>query len=97
MRILAAIALVMVMAAPAYAQNTSCRPHDEAVAWLKSEHHEVRVGYGYRPQLQRVVELFVSPDGTWTILSTSNQGRACVRAYGTGWTATPELGERTSG
>jgi hypothetical protein len=97
MRILAAIALVMVMAAPVYAQNASCRPHDEAVAWLKNSHQEVRVGYGYRPQLQRIVELFVSPAGTWTILSTDNQGRACVRAYGSGWTATPGLGEPTSG
>ncbi len=85
---LLAIAVLLLSATPAWAQ---CLPHDEAVARLKAMHNEVVVGRG----LSRTgvgVELFVSPEGSWTMMTTGPNGLGCIRAAGTFWqTIEPEL------
>src|SRR5688572_25330456 len=32
-----------------------------------------------------VIEVFVSPDGSWTILATGTDGKSCVLSAGVGW------------
>ncbi len=68
----------------------ACLPHDEATKRLKSIHNESLIGKG----LSRTglgVELFVSPKGTWSMVTTDTRGLSCVRASGTFWnTIEPE-------
>ncbi len=50
--------------------------------------------FGERPQAagvvgDRIVELLVSQTGSWTILITSTDGRACVVTGGEDWTDQP--------
>lgn len=50
--------------------------------------------FGEQPQAagvvgERIVELLVSQTGSWTILITSADGRACVVTGGEDWTAKP--------
>ena len=77
----------LLIATPAMAE---CLPRDEVTAWLKAMHNEVVIGKG----LSRTglgMELFVSPEGTWTIVTTPPSGLSCVRAAGTFWkTIEPE-------
>lgn len=91
------IALGVLIATPASAQTTpiaACLPHDQMAAALKQRHGEVLVGYGLRPQYQIIVELYVSPLGTWTIVSRWADGKTCVRSFGEGWIRLrPEVGE----
>ena len=80
---LLALAVLLLIAGPAWAQK-HCLPHDEATARLKATHNESPIGRG----LSRTglgVEFFVSPEGTWTIVTTDAAGLSCVRAAGTLW------------
>lgn len=63
---------------------SACRDRDSIVEELESVHNEVQVGYGvdYTNQL---VELFASPQGTWTLIVNVSPYRACLIGSGTGW------------
>lgn len=75
--------LGIIMCGSAYAQR-ACLPHDEATKRLQSMHDEHLIGKGLsRSGLG--VELFVSPTGTWTMVTTDTRGLSCVRASGTFW------------
>lgn len=75
-----AIALASV---PAQAQLV-CGVRDDMAAWLAETFREQRVGYGLAGTTL-VVEVFVSPRGTWTMLMTDVNGRSCIVAAGEGW------------
>lgn len=85
-----AVSLVSLVAltAPAQAQQTMlCGLRDDMGKMLDQR-------FGEQPQAggivgDRIVELLVSQTGSWTILITSADGRACVVTGGEDWTDQP--------
>lgn len=86
----AAIAACVSLAtlAPAFAATPKCAPHKQMVALLSSKYKEAPKGLGL-VHGTRLVELFVSRNGSWTILATKLDGKACILAAGKDWEEVP--------
>lgn len=84
--LLAAVAaLPFLVSAPAAAQDPNlCGKRQEIVDKLDKEFKEKSMAVGMVDQ-SAVVEIFVSSDGTWTILATGIDGNSCVVSAGEGW------------
>jgi hypothetical protein len=67
-------------------RRNSCVPHDIAVGQLAEKFNETVVGLGLGKNQQSVVELYVSDNGSWTILVTMTNGISCIAAAGENWT-----------
>lgn len=66
-------------------EQMSCAQLAELAAGLAEHYGEKPVAMGLQPNGQ-LLEIFASPDsGTWTALTTSPAGLACVVATGKGW------------
>ena len=79
--------LVSVTFAGAHAHaQSSCEIRKSLIAKLDTGYNEQPVGVGVA-STGNVVELIVSPDGTWTIVVTKPNGIACVAAVGEDWQA----------
>ncbi|MHA1565199.1 MAG: hypothetical protein ACTSX7_07805 [Alphaproteobacteria bacterium] len=61
-----------------------CSAHRALASVLKNRYGERRRGAGLASS-QRVVELYISATGTWTILVTSVEGQSCLLATGRAW------------
>ena len=79
----ALLAAVLAAAGPASAQ-IPCGLRAAIAAQLKQVYAEEVVGMGLS-DAGSLVELFVSPAGTWTVLLTSPQGISCMIGTGTDW------------
>ena len=53
---------------------------------LKQRFGETRQALGVSADARRIVELFVAPDGSWTIVVTDAHGRSCIVLSGEDWT-----------
>lgn len=85
MRCLALVALVAAFfIAPAQAQGV-CGPRDNIVKRLADGHQEARYAMGLAAN-GSLVEVFVAPSGSWTILVTRPGGPSCVAGAGMDWT-----------
>ena len=63
-----------------------CGSHDPMVAVLAEKYSEARHGRALSNQrVPRLVELYVSPQGSWTLLLTTPRGYTCIYAAGTDW------------
>jgi hypothetical protein len=64
---------------------------------LKTKYGEVVVGDGLASGHQHVVELLVSPSGSWSILTSLTSGMSCIVSTGDDWVfpqpAPPDLGD----
>jgi hypothetical protein len=67
-----------------------CLPRAEAVAKLAESYGEQAIGLGLG-RGGMVYELFVAPEGNWTILMTRPGGASCIGASGEGWEISPLL------
>ena len=80
--------------APLASAQQACLTHDAAVAMLEAQHAERAVGRGLASRGAAMMELFVAEAGSWTVIVTDPQGRACVVASGKDWFAiAPVTGE----
>lgn len=79
----AALALLLI-AAPAHAEEFTCGAREVVVTALTGKHQERVVGNGLTLDTN-VFEVWASPAGTWTLLVTNPQGRSCVIGVGTAW------------
>lgn len=61
-----------------------CGERAAVLAVLHEQYSETRLGIGLAGPT-RVVELFVSEDGSWTMTLTSTDGRTCLIASGREW------------
>ena len=77
--------LVMFACTPAPAQS-ACEFRKSLMAKLNTGYNERPIGIGVA-STGNVVELIVSPDGTWTIMVTKPDGIACIAAVGEDWQA----------
>jgi len=85
--------LVWVLATAEYAHGqTVCGDRLTFLANLKQKYQEVTAHMGL-VATGAVVEIVVSPKGTWTMVVTNPQGVACIVATGTAWEAFMGEGE----
>lgn len=87
--LLAALAPALFWAAPATAQQV-CVPREQAVAWLEEQFSEKPLGRGLTSDGRAMFELFVSEEGSWTILVSQPKGPSCVVAAGQHWRQVPD-------
>ena len=85
--VLSAIAL------PAGAQTLNCADRHVLVDKLETEHAETQRGAGLTAD-GRVIEIFASSSGAWTLLLTRPDGTACVVSYGEAWHLAPVKDKR---
>lgn len=75
-------------AAPAYAQSlaeqATCGDREELTSKLTRKFGEMQQGTGLVSQ-NRVLELWRSGDGSWTVLMTRPDGKTCILAAGSFW------------
>ena len=93
MRILRAAALAALACAPAseaFAVGVQCAKHNTLVGMLTKKYSENPVAMGTVNE-DRFMQLFVSPQGSWTILVTKTNGESCIVAAGQNWEKLPEL------
>lgn len=83
--ILALVLCAFASAAGAQAA-TQCGPHKMLTEALGKQFKESRQAIGISGAAA-VVELYVSPQGSWTMVSTNARGLACVIATGEAWQA----------
>ena len=61
-----------------------CEGHDRVATLLRENYQELPMGVGLTPG-GRLIELFVSERGTFTVFVTAPTGLSCVIAVGTDW------------
>jgi hypothetical protein len=77
-------ALAFLPATHALAVGIQCAKHDQLVGLLAKKYSENPIATGTVND-DRYMQLFVSPQGTWTILMTKTDGQACIVAAGENW------------
>jgi hypothetical protein len=66
-----------------------CGPHKEIVELLSNRFSEVPKAVGLVGRT-RVMEVFLSEEGTCTILVTNSEGKTCILAAGDDWEDVPD-------
>lgn len=86
-RILKAVSagLIFLLSVQAANAQQACRVRTEAVVQLERQYDEQVAGRGLAANGQRMLELFVSETGSWTLLVSDPSGRSCVVASGEAW------------
>jgi len=96
---LAAISFVILILSAAIrpaAAVEACVLHDVALQQLSKAYGEQVAGRGLSADGQKMIELFTSESGSWTLVITDVSGRSCMLASGDVWVRLPAPGERTS-
>lgn len=78
-------AAVAASAATAQAKTgPQCAPRADIIKALGEQYHESVAGRGLiNPNV--VLEIFVSDQGSWTVLASDIKGQSCVMSVGEGW------------
>jgi hypothetical protein len=76
-------ALTAIGTFPASAQS-ACGPREQLVKILADQYKEDPVGMGLS-QPGQVLEVFASSNGSWTMVMTMPDGKACMIAAGDNW------------
>ena len=76
-------ALTAIGTSPASAQS-ACGPREQLVRLLADQYKEDPVGIGLS-QPGQVLEVFASSTGSWTMVMTMPDGKACMIAAGDNW------------
>jgi hypothetical protein len=84
MRITAAFLSAFVVGATAPPAAAACGPRAGMIEILKSRYAETQSGVGF-VDVGTVVELYVSGEGSWTLLATNTAGLSCIIGSGTNW------------
>ena len=75
---------VFAMSGIAQAKADQCATRTDMVKALGEKFHENQAARGLvNPNV--VLEIFISDQGTWTILATDTHGQSCVITAGEGW------------
>jgi hypothetical protein len=72
------------------AQPRSCMTHDGAGDKLRSEYGEKMLGHGVSGD-GTLVEIYLAPSGTFTVIKTTPAGLSCVVDFGEGWQTLHQL------
>lgn len=71
-------------------QPPACLPHEGAVDKLRSAYGEKLLGRGISNDAT-LMEIFLSPSGTFTVIKTTPDGMSCVVDFGEGWQTLNQL------
>ena len=71
-------------------EQTECANRIVMVEYLKRNYQEIPVAMGLIAD-DKLLEVFVSTTGSWSILVTSPNGISCGVAYGLSWESTDEI------
>jgi hypothetical protein len=85
--LLLAAAATLCLSQTAYA---GCGPRADVAEKLKADYDEHVSLVGVREGGASLIEIFVSESGTWTVIESFPDGRACSRAFGTEWFQVPK-------
>jgi|TARA_R110000823_G_scaffold162221_1_gene293991 hypothetical protein len=94
------VASVLVMlfgiASTARSQSStlSCAQRENIVARLADKYNERQVAGGVEAGGVRLIEIFASPGGSFTILLTYGNGISCVASSGKGWQTVGKITQR---
>lgn len=66
-----------------------CGPHKQVIEMLSKRFSEVPKAVGIVGE-KRIMEVFISEKGTWTILVTNSEGLTCILAAGDEWEDVPD-------
>ena len=93
---LACLAVGTAHAQAALAMPVACMPSDKLVALLKEKYHEELTGFGLDTS-NALMQVFTSPQHTFTILARSPSGISCIFSAGKNWeNQAPEIaGDKT--
>jgi hypothetical protein len=72
------------------AQQQTCMPHESADDKLRAEFGEKVLGHGVSGD-GTLVEIFLAPSGTFTVIKTTPAGLSCVVDFGEGWQTLNQL------
>lgn len=86
---LAAAVSLGTLATPAAAQGPSCAPYDQAVRILNEKFDERRVFVGLDQSGTALVEVYLAPGGSWTMIVVDTSNTACMAASGEAGEAVP--------
>jgi hypothetical protein len=81
--LLLTLAFVLPAAGPAVAEGPVCAKREQYVAFLKRDRNETQDRVELISE-RTLLELFVSPAGTWTVLTTTTTGLSCLARSGDG-------------
>lgn len=85
----AALTSTIVAGAVGTAQaSPQCSSHDKIVDALGNKFKETRRVMGV-VNSRAVMEMFMSPQGTWTMVITDTSGKSCITAAGEEWQDVP--------
>ena len=89
-------AMIAGTSADAFAQPLRCGERAQIVQLLSEVFKERQRGFGLIGN-QTLIELFLAPSGSWTILSTGRSGVTCIVASGHAWQEIPRgLGQEVN-
>lgn len=77
-------------ASPPAAQAQNCMPHNGANDKLRAQFGEKVLGRGVSGD-GTLVEIFLSPSGSFTVIKTTPKGMSCVVDFGEGWQTLNQL------
>jgi hypothetical protein len=62
-----------------------CGTTEQVENLLRNDYGEVPVSRGLSVNGQKMTQLFVAPDGSWSIISTQVRGQTCIIEGGESW------------
>jgi hypothetical protein len=80
----AILTIAPVVLAPPASAGPPCGRHNELIKTLAERFSERRGGVGLTPE-GKMIEIFISEQGTWTILMSMPTGLSCMVAAGSDW------------
>ena len=72
------------------AEPRTCMPHDGADDKLRAEYGEKIVGHGLSRD-GTLLEIYLAPSGSFTVIKTTPAGLSCVVDFGEGWQTLNQL------
>ena len=84
----AVLAAVTLFSSVGVASAAPCGSHDAVAKALTTKYKEARRIMGV-VNAKAVMEIFMSPQGTWTVVVTDTNGVACIIATGQDWQEVP--------
>jgi hypothetical protein len=82
-------AFTSISAVPAQTPGQSeCGPRNEVVKVLNAKYQESQRAVGLINE-KAMMEVYISPNGTWTMVVTNQAGMTCILAAGEAWDEMP--------
>jgi hypothetical protein len=81
--------LAAILLAPSAAAQFVCGPHQNISEKLKKSYTETPVSMGVTTG-GGIMKVFVSPEGSWTLVVTQPNGMSCLIAAGQDWETQPQ-------